>query len=128
LLDTHIWLWSHGRPERLKPRVARALRNPRNELWFSPISTWEIVLLTQRRLVRLDPDVETWFAESLECLPLREAPITHEIALEAPRVALPHQDPADRFLVATAKVLQLTLVTSDENILSAPGLPVLANR
>ena len=38
LLDTHVWIWSHVRPERLRPKVASALESPANELWLSPIS------------------------------------------------------------------------------------------
>jgi len=43
-------------------------------------------------------------------------------------VQLPHRDPADRFLVATARVFDLTLVTADEHLLKARQVPVLANR
>ena len=128
LLDTHIWLWSQLRPEKVRRRVARAIDDPRNELWLSPISVWEIVLLAQGGRLRLEPTVDAWIAHALVQLPLKEAPITHEIAAEAPRVPLPHQDPADRFLVATAKVLDLTLVTGDQQMLKVPGLSVLANR
>jgi len=42
-------------------------------------------------------------------------------------VALPRHDPADRFLVATARVLNLTLVTADERILKHPTIDLLAN-
>jgi PIN domain nuclease of toxin-antitoxin system len=42
LLDTHIWLWSVGENDRIKGRLFRALKDPRNELWVSPVSTWEI--------------------------------------------------------------------------------------
>ncbi len=45
LLDTHIWLWSVSSPHRLTPKVRRALEKPGHELWLSPISTWEVVLL-----------------------------------------------------------------------------------
>jgi PIN domain nuclease of toxin-antitoxin system len=43
-------------------------------------------------------------------------------------VRLPHQDPVDRFLAATAIVYELTLVTADERLLRARGVPLLANR
>lgn len=59
---------------------------------------------------------------------MREAPITHEIVLESRRIDLPHEDPADRFLSATAKVLDLTLVTADERLLGAEHFKVLANK
>jgi PIN domain nuclease of toxin-antitoxin system len=59
---------------------------------------------------------------------MREAPLTHEIVLEAQWLPLPHQDPADRFLAATAKVLDLTLVTSDLRLLGLGNIATLANR
>ena len=128
LLDTHIWLWSLLEPDRLSRRVAQALKNPANELWLSPISTWEVGVLVRKRRLELGQEVGAWVARALSEVPLKEAPLTHEIALEAPSIALPHQDPADRFLAATAKVLGLTLVTEDARLLEVEGFSVLANR
>ncbi len=58
---------------------------------------------------------------------MREAPLTHEIALAAQQLPL-HRDPADRFLVATAQVLDLTFVTADERLLGLGNIKTLANR
>lgn len=128
LLDTHIWLWSLLAPEQLSRRVARALETTDTELWLSAVSVWELVMLVERQRVSLDRGVQAWVEEAMRVAPLREAPVTHEIALEARQVALPHRDPADRLIVATARVLDLTLVTADERIIGAKGVPVLANR
>jgi PIN domain nuclease of toxin-antitoxin system len=59
---------------------------------------------------------------------MREAPLTHEIVLAALQLPLPHPDPADRFLAATASVLGLTLVTADERLLGLGDIATLANR
>lgn len=59
---------------------------------------------------------------------LREAPLTHEIVRTGLAMALPHSDPADRFLAATAKVLKLTLVTADQRLLGLGEIASLANR
>ena len=53
LLDTHIWLWSLQDPKRLGKRVQQELRNPVNELWLSPISTWEALTLNAKGKIRL---------------------------------------------------------------------------
>jgi PIN domain nuclease of toxin-antitoxin system len=45
LLDTHIILWSAAEPEKLSQNITEELKNNSNELWFSPISVWEILLL-----------------------------------------------------------------------------------
>jgi PIN domain nuclease of toxin-antitoxin system len=126
LLDTHIWLWSLQDPKRLGKIVQQELRNPINELWLSPISTWEALTLNAKGRIRLHGDLIEWVASATA--PLREAPLTHEIALAARELKLPHQDPADRFLAATAQVLDLTLVTADSNLLGLGEIATLANR
>lgn len=126
LLDTHIWLWSLHDPHKLGKRVQRELRDPGNERWLSPISTWEALLLQAKGRIRLPDDLTSWVARATA--PLQEAPLTHEIALAAQRLQLPHQDPVDRFLAATARVLQLTLVTADTRLLGLGEISTLANR
>lgn len=128
LLDTHVWVWSQLEPHRLGARAERALQSPANELWLSPISVWEAVLLGDARRLRFTSDPIAWVHAALLAFPLREAAVTHEIALQSRRVELLHDDPADRFLVATAKVLGLTLVTSDERLLALKQIPVLSSR
>lgn len=59
LLDTHILLWALLEPARLSKRVATALQDPANELWVSPISTWEMILLAEKGRVILEPDPVT---------------------------------------------------------------------
>ncbi len=128
LLDTHIWLWSLLAPGNLTARVAQALELKANELWLSPISAWELLVLVDKKRITLNTDVATWVSEAMRRVPLHEAPLTHEIALETRRIALPHRDPADHFLAATARVLGLTLVTADARLLGARGFKTLANR
>ena len=126
LLDTHIWLWSLNQPQRLGKHVLQELKNPANELWLSPISTWEALTLSAKGRIHLPADLALWVAQATA--PLHEAPLTHEIALAARRVPLAHKDPADRFLAATAQVLRLTLVTADAHLLGLGEISTLANR
>jgi PIN domain nuclease of toxin-antitoxin system len=128
LLDTHIWLWSLVERPRLSARVIHELGHPDNELWLSPISLWELVQLSQKKRLTLDQEVDSWIADKLSAVPLREAPVTYEVARETGRLQLSHRDPADRFLVATAKVFELTLVTGDERLLNVREVSLLANR
>lgn len=127
LLDTHIWLWSVLEPERLSRRVEEAIKNPENELWLSSISIWELIVLKQKKRILPDEDIEIWIPKALRALPLHEAPVTHEVALDIGRLQLVHGDPADRFLVATARVFELTLVTADERLIKVREVPVLVN-
>ena len=127
LLDTHIWLWSLGEPHRLSKRVAKELNDRQNELWLSPISIWEAFLLFRKKRVQISTDFATWLANSLSELPVVEAPLTFEVARTLPTLAVPHEDPADLFLAATAKAFGLTLITADPNLLKTEGISVLAN-
>jgi PIN domain nuclease of toxin-antitoxin system len=126
LLDTHIWLWSLIEPDRLGRQVKEKLLDPQNEFWLSPVSTWEALMLHDKKRVYLAPDPEGWIAQNTA--PFREAPLTHEIAAASRRLSLPQRDPADRFLAATAKVLNLTLVTADTNLLGLGEISTLGNR
>jgi PIN domain nuclease of toxin-antitoxin system len=125
LLDTHIWLWTVHDPKRLGRRLFQELKNEDNELWLSPISTWEVLTLNFKGRVRLHGDLAEWLARATAGT--HEAPLTHEIALAARHLPL-HQDPADRILAATAQVLDLTLATADERLLGLGDIRTLANR
>jgi PIN domain nuclease of toxin-antitoxin system len=128
LLDTHIWIWMVLEPARLSRRVARALDDAENQLWLSPISVWELLMLTQKGRVQLNEDAVAWARRTLEQLQLHEAPLTTEVALETSRLNLAHSDPSDRLIAASAKVFEMTLVTADEKLIATSGIQVLANR
>jgi PIN domain nuclease of toxin-antitoxin system len=126
LLDTHIWLWSLAEPHRLSRQVQQELRDVHNELWLSPVSTWEALLLHAKGRIHLHGSIQDWVARGTR--QLREAPLTHEIVVAAWELPLQHPDPADRFLAATAGVLGLTLVTADHRLLGLGKIATLANR
>jgi PIN domain nuclease of toxin-antitoxin system len=113
-------LWALLAPERLGPAVVAALTDARTEVWLSPISVWEVLVLAEKGRVLLEPDPLVWMRRAL-----REAPLTHEVAIRSRQVELPHPDPADRFLVATAQVYDLTLVTADRRLLGLQGVSLL---
>ena len=125
LLDTHIWLWTLSNPKRIGSGVLVRLKDRDNELWLSPISTYEALTLYYKGRFEIDGNLEEWLARATAGT--REAPLTHEIALIARQLPL-HQDPADRILAATAEVLDLTLVTADARLLGLGTIRTLANR
>lgn len=128
LLDTHVWIWSLDDPDRLLEGVARALRDPSNEVWLSPISVWEVLLLVERGRLGLEEEPVRWIRRALDASGVREAPINHPVAIRSREVELKHGDPADRFLAATAEIYDLTLVTGDERLLTGRSWKVLSNR
>lgn len=128
LLDTHIWLWSVLEPEHLTRRVAKALEDKSNELWLSPISAWELMVLVEKGRLVLDRPPARWIADVCGTVPLRDAPLTRHVAIESRHLLLSHHDPADRFIAATAKVYDLTLVTSDAHLLQLDGVKTFGRR
>ena len=128
LLDTHVWFWSLTEPARLGRRARAALRRAENELWVSPISAWELLVLAERGRVRLGEDPRRWVAEALAQTPAQEAVLTFDVAVRSREIMLAHRDPVDRFLVASALVYGLTFVTADEALIAAKLCPMLANR
>ncbi len=125
LLDTHIWIWFLQSPEHLGPATRQELANPDNELWVSPISTWEALMLQRKGRLRLRSDFIAWLQQSSPGF--KEAPLCHEIAITSETLPLPG-DPADRFIAATAQVLDLTLVTADQRLLGLGSIRTMANR
>ncbi len=125
LLDTHIWLWSVLDSKKLGKGLSTELKKEENELWLSPISTWEALTLNHKNRIQLVGDLTQWIARATSGI--REAPFTHEIAVLARHLPL-HQDPADRILAATAGVLDLTLVTADERLLGLGSIRTMGNR
>ena len=66
--------------------------------------------------------------DALARTPAQEAVLTFEVAARSREVVLAHPDPADRFLVATAMVYGLTLVTADDSLIGQKVCPVLPSR
>ena len=128
LLDTHIWLWGLLEPERLSGSVKRALASHEDDLRLSPVSVWEALLLAERGRVTLEPDPPRWLRNAMSIVPISEAPMTVDVALASRTVDVEHRDPADRFIVATAKVYGLKLITADARLLRCRDIEVLPNR
>jgi PIN domain nuclease of toxin-antitoxin system len=126
LLDTHVWLWALGQPDRIAAAARRAIDDGANPLWLSPISVWEAMLLSERGRIDTGPNLSGWLNEALAAMPMRDAPLTREVALASRTVPLSHEDPADRFIAASAIVHGLTLVTADARLLVADAYEVLS--
>jgi PIN domain nuclease of toxin-antitoxin system len=101
LLDTHIWLWYALENSQLSDNLRSIIASDATELWLSPISVWEVMLLAEKGRISLQSSPPDWINQSLELLSIREAPLNHQIAVLSRQIDLPHQDPADRFIVAT---------------------------
>lgn len=114
LLDTHVWLWRLLDPGRLSVAAEEAIAEDENELLLSPISTWETLVLSRKGRLALAPSPREWVLDALRRSVPTAAPLSHSIALRSEALdGFASEDPADRFIVATALELDLTLVTAD---------------
>lgn len=118
LLDTHVWIWAQEKPEQLGARTRAAVESLNNGLFVSAVAALEIARLVFLRRLHLDEPASRWINDSIRALAAHTIDVTARIAAEA--YELPgsfHKDPADRLIVATARLHDLTLVTADESIL-----------
>ena len=84
-------------PRKLGRRVAQELVSPRNEIWLSPISIWEVLLDAENGRLTIPEDPHRFFETAIAERGYRQAPLTHDVAFESRRLALATEDPADRF-------------------------------
>jgi PIN domain nuclease of toxin-antitoxin system len=123
LLDTHVWLWlALGTSGKIAPAPLKALEETARSsgLMVSIISIWELALLVARERVILPLPLNDWVGLALS------RPEIRLVGLSRPNtvidsVNLPgelHADPADRFLIATARNRRATLATRDDRIIA----------
>lgn len=119
LLDTHALIWWVSGDARLSAPAAKLITQnlAEHSVLISAISAWEVAQLVARDRLVLSRPVTDWLDLVQSIQGVRFAPIDHRVAVES--VNLPgdfHKDPADRFLVATARLLGATLVSCDDKI------------
>jgi PIN domain nuclease of toxin-antitoxin system len=122
VLDTHIWVWWVHGVEQLTPAQRDAIAaNETDLIGLSAISCWEIAKLVEYGRLELPSSLEEWFEQALSYPGVQLLALTPEIAIESTQ--LPgefHRDPADQIIVATARVYECPIVTSDDKILNYP--------
>ena len=133
LLDTHVWLWyAEGCEGQLSKTTLAAIEQARqaHQLHVSAISVWEIGMLCAKEKISLSTPAREWMHQATKMLGLRMLALDAETAFESTQLpGNPHGDPADRFFIAAARAMNLTLVTSDKKILTygkAGNVQVLA--
>lgn len=122
LLDTHVWWWSLSEPEKLSDSALKKIEETKpDQRAIASISIWEFAMMASRKKIEMKITPEEWLSYALEKTGIRVFEISPKIAIDV--CNLPgdfHKDPADRIIVSTARVNNMTLVTKDEKILDYP--------
>ncbi|MGH9476372.1 MAG: type II toxin-antitoxin system VapC family toxin [Terriglobales bacterium] len=108
--------------------LSQVLADVGNEVWLSPISIWQLVLLIEGRRFPSPWAAPAWVEMARQRAVGREAAFTPDVVLEAARGPLACRNPAHRLLTATARWYGLTLVTADRRLLAAQSCALLPNR
>ena len=120
LLDTHVWLWLVLGTGKLSSAARSTIVDAASagDLRIAAITVWEIALLASRHRITLGRPILQWIEQAVYASLVTVEPLTPEIAVES--CDLPdrfHQDPADRMIVATARVTGAVVMTQDRRIL-----------
>jgi PIN domain nuclease of toxin-antitoxin system len=120
LLDTCAIIFAAEDEPMSKPAREAVVRAALNgELLVSPVSAWEIGMLAEKKRLRFSPDPKRWFFDFLAQGGVNLTPLTAEAAIDASMLPRNfHGDPADRLLIATARQLDVPIVTRDRAILA----------
>ncbi len=128
VLDTHIFVWWNQNDSKLTNYHGEVIEREREYgLGISTISLIEIARLVSVGRIILPLPIQEWFEIALSQEGVILITITPEIAVEAQ--SLPgdfHKDPADRIIVATARVSDSPIVTVDRKILDYSFVKVIA--
>lgn len=129
LLDTHILIWwveDHPRLSRKHRSQLRAIPDKNPPAYVSDITLWEVAVLVEKGRLRVKLPLREWLERAVASPLVERVAISPAIAEETTRLPAGFQrDPADRILVATARVLGVRLMTVDERIIRAAAVPVV---
>ncbi len=124
LLDTHVLLWSQLDTAKLSDRAARLLRSPRNQIFFSAVSIWEIAIKAQLKRTDFIADPTRVLSAAVEA-GMEELSLAASVASLVSRLPLHHRDPFDRLLVAQAIAEPMHLLTADTRLAAHSPLVML---
>jgi PIN domain nuclease of toxin-antitoxin system len=120
VLDTHVWIWLINGSSELKPKVRTWIDKAAADgpILIPSICLWEVAMLASRGKIVTNKPVLQWLNEAITAPATLLAPLSSEVATESCNLpGVFHNDPADRLIVATARVEKAVLVTRDSRIL-----------
>jgi PIN domain nuclease of toxin-antitoxin system len=125
LIDTHVWLWMQSDPDRLRDETVTIVQDIRNGILLSAASAWEIAIKYRLGKLPLPEPPTVYVPDRLRRSGTLPLPVDHAHTLRTADLPDHHRDPFDRVLVAQAQLLDLTIITADDQ-LSAYDVAVVA--
>ena len=128
LLDTHALVWWVDGSKKLAREQVRATERAASTgaLFLSEISFWEIAMLVEGGKLTFREPLDEWLERAAAAPAVQRIGITPTIAREVASLSTSRNwDPADRIIVATARVLGARLVTSDSHIIASKLVPTI---
>ncbi|MGL5834961.1 MAG: type II toxin-antitoxin system VapC family toxin [Waterburya sp.] len=113
LLDTNAFLWWVTNDKKLSSTAHTVISNPQNEIFFSIVSSWEIVIKTQIGKLPLPESPEIYIPSRLSYYDFKTLSINMEDVLQTWQLELHHKDPFDRLLIAQSQINNLPIITAD---------------
>ena len=122
LLDTHEWVWwVNGDPALGAAASDILIANETAGLGVSIMSCWEVAKKVEVGKLVLDRSLDAWLEGALAYPGVQLVELTPAIVIESTRLPGPfHRDPADQLIVATARVLGISLLTHDAKLVAYP--------
>ena len=122
IFDTHTWIWSNSATDALSNKVKKLIKKtPTDQRAVASISIWEFAMLASKGRINVKIDPKIWLDNAIKKTGIRIIEISPEIAVESCNLPGDFQnDPADRIIVATARIENMTLLTKDRKIIEYP--------
>ena len=120
LLDTHIAIWAISNHRNLPDKARELISDPDNNIYFSSVSTWEVLLKrdSPKNNLTLTPEefVEYCEESGYYQLNMKSKHVLETAALDISNVDKEHRDPFDRVLLAQAKAENYSFLTHDSRL------------
>jgi PIN domain nuclease of toxin-antitoxin system len=127
VLDTHTWWWAVSEPEQLSSRAIEIINTtPSGQRCIASISLWEFAMMVSRGKIHLRVTPREWFYHAISEVGTKVLPLSADIAIDS--CNLPgnfHRDPADRIIVATARIYHAVVITRDQKIRDYPHVQAI---
>ena len=113
LLDTCVLLWLAADQNKLSKKAKNTIIDNNGKVFVSSITAFEIAIKTLKGKMELPMAADVWFKKALDFHGIQEIRIDSIIAIQAVKLPLLHNDPCDRFIIATALQNSMSIITCD---------------